>query len=97
MGGSDLRRVEYYLTEGRLERRTWPILDRVQDSNPTTLQLIEDVRGIEINILGYADSEWQSSMPDDSTPKLSVLPRAIEVTITTEKYGAVSRLFVIGS
>jgi general secretion pathway protein J len=95
--GSELRRVEYHLQNGVLERRVWPILDRVQDVKPSRLQLMENVQSFDINILGYDDAGWQSSMPSESTEDMLLVPRAIEITITTKGYGAVSRLFVIGS
>lgn len=95
--GTDLRRVEYRIIEGRLERRIWSTLDRVQGAKSSRLQLIENVQAVDIKILGYGDSEWQSSMPTESAENKSAVPRAVEVTITIENYGAVSRLFVIGS
>lgn len=95
--GSELRRVEYHLHNGVLERRVWSILDRVQDVKPSRLQLMENIQGIEISVLGYDDAGWQDAMPSESTEHMSLIPRAIEVTITTEGFGAVSRLFVIGS
>ncbi len=95
-GGSDLRRVEYDLDEGRLERRVWSILDRVQESKSSRMLLMEDVQGVDIKVLGYEDSEWKSSFPLESASENAELPRAIEITITTGSYGAVSRLFVIG-
>lgn len=96
-GWSDLRRVEYHLDEGKLERRVWSTLDRVQDSKPSRLQLLGDVKSIEITFLGYDDAEWQTSIQPESIKNISAVPRAIEVTITTERYENISRIFVVGS
>jgi general secretion pathway protein J len=96
LGGADLKRVEYSLEEGQLERRVWSVLDRVQDSKSSRLRLLEKVQGIDIKILDYGDSEWQSSYTLESTSNNIELPRAVEVTITTERYGAITRLFLIG-
>jgi general secretion pathway protein J len=97
MGGADLRRVEYHLVDGRLDRLVWPVLDRVQDVTASRLRLIEGVQGIDIRFVGYEGTDWQGSWSVESTSEKEILPRAVEVIITTEQYGAVSRIFVVGS
>lgn len=97
IGAPNLRRVEYSLTEGRLERRVWSTLDRVQDSKSSYLRLMEQVQSVDIQVLSYGETEWEGSPASEIEADTSVLPRAIKVTIVSEHYGAVSRLFIIGS
>jgi general secretion pathway protein J len=96
-GGSDLRRVEYHLENGILERRVWSTLDRVQEDKPSRFKLIDNVLDFEVNILGYGGSGWGSTLSSEKKDEMSAVPRAVEIIITTERFGAVSRLFVIGS
>jgi general secretion pathway protein J len=96
-GGSNIRRVEYYLTEGKFGRKIWSTLDRVQDSKASHIQLMEGVQEVDIRILAYGDTEWQDSQPSEEEIDGLLPPRAIKITITTERYGKVSRLFIIGS
>ncbi len=96
-GGSDLRRVEYQLSEGSLKRRVWSVLDRVQGSEYSLLHLMSDVQGVELRFMGYDKSDdWHNYWPPESKTGVNMLPKAVEVTIKTKKFGAVSRLFVVG-
>ncbi len=96
VGGTNLRRVEYHLNDGRLERMVWSVLDRVQGSESSRLRLTDDVLNMDIRFMGDEESDWQNLWPSESPPDKEVLPRAVEIIITTEKFGAVSRLFVVG-
>ncbi len=96
VGGTNLRRVEYHLNDGRLERVVWSVLDRVQGSESSRLRLTDDVLNMDIRFMGDEESDWQNLWPSESPSDKEVLPRALEIIITTEKFGAVSRLFVVG-
>ncbi len=96
-GGSDLRRVEYQLIEGSLERLVWSVLDRVHGSTSNRMRLMDGVQGITLRFLKYdKPDDWQDYWPPGPEVSDTTLPKAVEVTINTDKYGAVSRLFVIG-
>ncbi len=96
MDGADLRRVEYHLNDGRLDRVVWSVLDRVQDSKSSRLLINQHIEDVNIQFLGYEESEWKESQDTESNDS-AIMPRAVEVTITTEEYGAVTRIFVVGS
>jgi general secretion pathway protein J len=96
-GGADLRRVEYHVIEGTLVRLVWSVLDRVQDSKSTRLQLMDGVQAITLRFMENDTSDsWQDYWPPGSAASKSTLPKAVEITIQTERFGAVSRLFVVG-
>ncbi len=97
-GGADLVRIEYVLNEGRLVRKVWPVLDRVQGSESTLLRVIDGVGSIEFRYMGESTSTWESAWPPAVVSESNaVLPRAVEIKITTEGSGEVTRLFVVGS
>ncbi len=97
-GSSDLIRVEYELSEGQLVRKVWPVLDRVQGSEPSRLRLIDGVVQIEFQFMGNDSHNWESNWPSPQTATgNNELPRAVEVKITTEGLGQVTRLIVVGS
>ncbi len=97
-GKSDLSRVEYHLNDGHLERLVWSVLDRVQGSELSRIRLINDVQSIEMDFIGHEQSDWHGFWPPEAAETTQdVLPRAVEVIITTKEFGRVKRLFVIGS
>lgn len=96
-GTSDLHRVEYHLKAGILERRVWSTLDRVQDSELSRLRLAQELQDITLRFIDYDATQWQQSWPPGGATQSAQLPRAVEITITMEQTGDVTRLFVLGS
>jgi len=97
VGGASLRRIEYHLNDGHLERLVWSVLDRVQESASSRLRLIKNVQSVDVRFMGREELEWQFSWPSELPTNTELLPRAVEITLVTEKYGVVTRLFVVGS
>jgi len=89
--------VEYALDDGKLMRRVWSVLDRVQDSQSSRLRLIEGIENIEIRFLGNDTTEWANSWSQTQSAGANSVPRAIEVKLTTQISGEITRLFVVGS
>lgn len=84
-----MQRVEYWLVEGRLERRAQPLLDGAATLPPQVLQ--EGVRAAEIAFVdrGAESSTW--------TPTLDrARPQAVRLTLDTRDQGRVSQLFLVG-
>ncbi|MBF0262557.1 MAG: type II secretion system minor pseudopilin GspJ, partial [Magnetococcales bacterium] len=59
---SSLERVEYALEEGKIIRRAWPVLDRVQEEIPKGEVVLEEVAEVEIRFLS-ADGKWRGNWP----------------------------------
>lgn len=59
---SSMERVEYALEEGKILRRAWPALDRVQEEIPKGEVVLEEVVEVEIRFSG-ADGQWRGTWP----------------------------------
>lgn len=91
---SELQRVGYILAGGELRRLSWPVLDRTQGSEPADTLLLSAVEEFEVRFLD-ARGEWLSFWPaPEADPQAATpLPRAVEVSVGTERWGRVTRLF----
>jgi general secretion pathway protein J len=92
---SHLQRVAYGLTDETLTRATWDVLDRAQDSEPRSVNLLGEVTALEIRYLD-GGGEWRSEWPpsaDAQRPAAAALPRAIEITLEVKGWGSIMRLF----
>lgn len=94
-----LQRIAYRLREGRLWRLHWDVLDRGGLIAPRETLLLDQVREFRARFLDRND-EWRSDWPppadpavDDRPPNPNRLPRAVEITLTLEDWGAITRLF----
>lgn len=91
---SVLQRVAYQLEDKKLIRHFWLVLDRAQDSEPVSQELLTDVEDFRINLL---DEEGKGT---DSWPDLdasSALPLAVEILLETEYMGEIRRVFALTS
>jgi len=94
---SHLHRIAYGIEDEQLMRASWQMLDRAQDSEAASGPLFDEVESITFS---YLDDQlaWQSEWPvrnltpsnNSSAPEL---PRAIELTIESEQWGEIRRVF----
>jgi len=94
-----LQRVAYRLREGRLWRLHWDVLDRGGPVAPRETMLIDQVQEFRARFLDQ-ESKWRNDWPppadvvaDDKPPNPNSPPRAVEITLTLEDWGAITRLF----
>ena len=94
-----LQRVAYRLREGRLWRLHWDVLDRGGLVAPRETLLIDQVQEFRARFLDQ-EGEWRNDWPppadvvaDDKPPNPNSPPRAVEITLTLEDWGAITRLF----
>jgi general secretion pathway protein J len=85
-----LRRISYRFSEGRLQRVSEVVLDRFPDSSETTVELLPEVDRIHIRFLA---DEWADTWPPAGESDLDALPRAVEITLETERWGEIRRLY----
>ena len=93
---SQLQRVAYQLKDGRLQRLTWPMLDRAPNSEPQQAELLGGITAVEILFYDQnlaPQQEWPQASTGSTTPQ--VLPRGVEVSIELDGWGRVTRLFRI--
>ncbi len=84
-----LQKVEYWVRQGRLERRTYAQLDGAAGDDPAAL-----LDNVESVILRFRDAhgQWQ----DDWTPSQpDLLPKAVEMTVTRTGEPPVTMRFLV--
>ena len=96
--GSSLQRIAYSAEAGTLTRWAWPVLDRTQESKPYHADLLEGVDRMAVRFLG-ADGQWRDDWPPpangNEVKQADPLPRAVEVTLELDEWGAIRRLFAL--
>lgn len=85
---SHLQRVAYRISDGRLVRDIWPVLDRTAQTVPLTEALLDDVEDVSFEALL---TQWSEIWPDE-TANPADLPRAIRVMLTLEDAGPIERV-----
>jgi len=94
---STLQRVGYAYEDRQLVRYSWAVLDRAQDSEPQRQPLIDDIEEMTIRYLD-ANNEWEERWPNPlaaggGTVDMTLLPRAVEITLDHEKFGPLVWVF----
>jgi general secretion pathway protein J len=80
--------VRYRVTEGRLYRDSWRVLDQAQDSPVVELAVIDGVENLRWRFLD-GNRQWQDDWPLDREG----LPVLIEMTLETKDWGELQWLF----
>lgn len=89
----DLRRVAWRLREGKLERLTWPVLDRGPVTAPTESTVLTGVEEFELRFIAAGAASLPTWPP---AAQLGQLPRAVEVNLTLAGRARITRLFLVG-
>ncbi len=107
---SNLQRVVYRVEDNALWRDTFLVLDRVGDSEPRQVRLLDGVEYFELAFLpslGAVDAAADSSsldtrnwdenwVPDTSTPGQELAPPvAVEVRLQLDDWGEMRRLYAL--
>ena len=91
-----LQRVAYRLRDGRLWRLHWGVLDRGGLLEPRETLLLERVREFRVRFLDRDDwrDDWPPPASDEAGTKKDpdALPRAVEIGLTLEDWGEITRL-----
>ncbi|RDL44610.1 type II secretion system protein GspJ [Marinomonas piezotolerans] len=96
---STLQRVEYRIVDNHLRRRFWRVLDRDQDSAPVD-QMLLNVEQFKVEVLSATGWHQQWPLETNFLPGESAAedaPLALRVELTTETFGAVTRVFELPS
>ncbi|MCU7940980.1 MAG: type II secretion system minor pseudopilin GspJ [gamma proteobacterium symbiont of Bathyaustriella thionipta] len=89
-----VQRVTYYIEDDQLVKKVWPVLDRVEDTQPVKQILLEGIKDLSIEFYSVPAEEsgvynadgWNSS-PDDSSLT------GLKVTISSTDYGDIYRIY----
>jgi general secretion pathway protein J len=94
---SELIRIGYRLTDNVLWRDTWVNIASMDERDALKQKLMTNVKDVVIRVLSntatsLAAGPWLQDWPASGVAA-NMLPRALEVTIQTEDYGEMKRLF----
>ena len=87
---SVLQRVAYEIEDEKLIRHFWLVLDRAQDSETISQELLDEVKGLRVNLLNE-EGKGADSWPESDAE--AGLPLAVEVLLETESLGEIRRVF----
>ncbi len=93
---SNLQRIDYLLSEGKLVRVAWPVMDR-SNNEPYEMALLDNVSSVKIQFLDESKS-WQDQWPSLAASVSGnpfEMPRAIEVVVELEDWGRIRRVFEV--
>ena len=92
-----LQRVAYHLDGEVLQRLSWNVLDRAQDSEPRVSDLLTGVTAVELRFMDQ-QGVWGSQWPPEGNPdngQQTPLPRGMEVIIELQDMGRIGRLYQV--
>lgn len=81
-------KVGYRLQEEKLERIRWMYADDSSATEPAVMPLMEGVTNLTFEVLG--EDSWQKNW--DSA---NIMPKAVRVTLETERYGELTRVYLL--
>jgi len=90
---SELQRVSYHIKEGNFYRGYWTSLDRNVNAKKHETIMFSDFKTIQIRFLDNKNTwhlVWPPFEKDDPNDQL---PVAIEITIDSNDFGSITRLF----
>jgi general secretion pathway protein J len=98
---SELQRVAYFFENGTLRREYWYVLDPTLSSTTAKRDLLTHVKSVTFQFMDLTHT-WQAFWPPTTVAgglalesSLRVRPIAVQVTIDTEDYGQISRIFEV--
>ena len=90
---STLQRIGWILDGETLSREGWPVLDRIQASEPYSVAMLDGVKALRIRFLD-PDGNWTQVWPPVQN-RDPPLPRAVSIELELEDWGTVKRLWEI--
>lgn len=91
---STLQRVAYRLDESTLVREYWFTLDQAANVESVRLDLLENIEEVRFTFY-QGDNEHQSWPPISAGDEDAGLPDAIRITLVTETWGEIERLYKV--
>ncbi|MFB8830790.1 type II secretion system minor pseudopilin GspJ [Azotobacter sp. CWF10] len=97
--GSGLERVRYRLRDGRLIRESSPLIDTPVGTKWHSATLLEAVADVDLRF--FYNHTWVDQWPPlhgaAGQGSAAMLPQALELTIETDRYGAVAQIVLLPS
>jgi general secretion pathway protein J len=96
-----LQRVAYFLENGTLRREYWYVLDPTLSSTTARRDLLTRVKSVTIQYMDLSHN-WQPQWPPPTVigaqavqSNLRIRPIAVQVTLDTEDFGKIVRIFEV--
>jgi len=91
---SHLRRVAYFLDEGKLQRASWPRLDRSSQVELDRVDLVQNLESVKLRFMTM-DHKYVNQWPpqQNQNGKPADLPLGLEITLELKDWGSIIRLF----
>jgi general secretion pathway protein J len=96
-----LQRVAYFLENGTLRREYWYVLDPTLSSTTARRDLLTKVKSVTIQYMDLTHN-WQPQWPPSTVSgaqaaesNLRIRPIAVQVTLDTEDFGKIVRIFEV--
>lgn len=97
--GSGLERVRYRLRDGQLIRESSPLIDTPVGTKWHSATLLEAVADVDLRF--FYNHTWVDQWPPlhgaAGQGSAAMLPQALELTIETDRYGAVAQIVLLPS
>ena len=96
---STLQRVRWQLAGSTLQRQYWTVLDQAPDSAPLNQQVLKQISALRIR-LQDDQGQWHNDWPPAELPgekARTALPRAAELTLVSQRFGELRRLYRLPS
>jgi general secretion pathway protein J len=97
----ELQRVAYFLENGTLRRESWYVLDPTLSSTTAKRELLTHVKSLTIQYMDLSHT-WQPQWPPTTVAgaqalesSLRIRPIAVQVTLDTEDFGQIVRIFEV--
>ena len=90
-----VRWVEYFLIEGKINRKEYFYADRTEDTPTYNQTLLSKVEGVELRF--YKDNSWTNQWPDETDLFDSGLPKIVEIIFRIESLGTIKKLFILSN
>ncbi|WP_150149682.1 type II secretion system minor pseudopilin GspJ [Candidatus Enterovibrio escicola] len=87
---SEVVKVGYRLKDKTLDRMRWMYPDDSLATEPAVIKLMEGVTDLSFEVMD--DNSWKKNWK-----KPSMIPKAIRVTLETERYGKLTRIYLLPS
>jgi len=87
---SSLQRVAYSLTDQTLSRHFWLVLDRAEDSQFISQEILSEVMDFQISII---DVDGNREVFFEQETGANTLPLGLELRISTEQFGDLLRVY----
>jgi general secretion pathway protein J len=98
---ADLQRVAYYLENGTLRRESWFVLDPTLSSTTARRDILTHVKSVTVQYMDLSHN-WQPQWPPLTVSgaqalesSLRIRPLAVQVTLDTEDFGQIVRIFEV--